>query len=140
LKRKGISSVATVLIFLATIVAAGLVVAFFFISAKNATSQPLLDVSDAYYMSNSNSFILTLRNIGAVDVTIKSINVTCQNGGAAQVVYNSPYKSLLKGTTQIINLNVQSSTINDGDLCIAQVGLTSPNTMSLTISFRVVKP
>jgi hypothetical protein len=139
MKRKGISSVSTVLIYLATIVSAALVVALFFVSTKNATSQPILDVSDAYYMSGN--LIFTIRNLGSVDVTISSITVNCKSGGTASAgSSNSPLNlNLPKGTLQSIKASA-SGTINDGDLCIAQVSLSSPSTSSLTLSFRVVVP
>jgi hypothetical protein len=135
MKRKGISSVATVIIFLATIVSAALVLAYFFISTKSATSQPLLDISDAYYISGS--IIFTIRNIGSVDVTASSISITCPGGTASY----STSTSIPKGTAQSIKATVASgATINDGDLCVAQVTLSSPASMSLTLSFRVIKP
>lgn len=134
MKRKGISSVSSILIYLATIVSAALVLFFFFTSTKSATNQPILDISDAYYISGS--IIFTIRNIGSVDVTMSSISVNCQRGGTATY---STSVSLPKGTSQSIKATA-SGTINDGDLCIAQVTLSSPASMSLTLSFRVIRP
>ncbi|WP_288006265.1 hypothetical protein [Thermofilum sp.] len=135
MKRKGISSVATVIIFLATIVSATLVMAYFFISTKSATSQPLLEISDAYYISNS--IIFTIRNIGSVDVTASSISITCPSATASY----STSTSIPKGTAQSIKATVSTGgTINDGDLCVAQVTLSSPDSTSLALSFRVIKP
>jgi len=134
MKRKGISSVSTILIYLATIVSAALVLFFLFTSTKSATNQPILEVSDAYYISGS--IIFTIRNIGSVDVTIRSISVNCQSGGTASY---STSVSLPKGTSQSIRATA-SGTINDGDLCIAQVTLSPSSTPSLTLNFRVITP
>ena len=141
LKRKGISSVATVIIFLATIVSAALVLTYFFLSTKSATSQPLLDIADGYYVSGNLMF--TLRNIGAVDVTVSSISVTCKSG--ATFSYSGPSISLPKGSVQSIKATPSSGsttqpTVNDGDLCVAQVQLSSPTSSGVTLSFRVVTP
>jgi flagellar basal body-associated protein FliL len=137
MKRKGISSVSSILIYLATIVSAALVLFFFFTSTKSATNQPILDVTDAYYLPGTTSYLIfTIRNIGSVDVTMSSISVNCQRGGTATY---STSVSLPKGTSQSIKATA-SGAINDGDLCIAQVTLSSPASMSLTLSFRVIRP
>jgi hypothetical protein len=136
MKRKGISSVSTILIYLATIVSAALVLFFFFTSTKSATNQPLLEVTDAYYVSDS--IIFTIRNIGAVDVTASSISITCPSGTAS---YSTSTPILIpKGAAQSFKATVSSGSINDGDLCVAQVAISSPASMSLTLSFRVINP
>jgi hypothetical protein len=137
LRRKGaLPPIITVLIILGSLVATGLVVWFMFTTTRSATSQPILDVADAYYVSGSIFF--TARNIGPVDVAISRINVTCQSGGTAS--YSPPTPTQIpKGASQSISASA-SGTIDDGDLCVAQVTLSSPSTTSLTLSFRVVKP
>jgi hypothetical protein len=137
MKRKGISSVSTILIYLATIVSAALVLFFFFTSTKSATNQPLLEVTDAYYVSNS--IIFTIRNIGTVDVTTSSISITCPRGTASYST-STPIP-IPKGAAQSFKATVSSgASINDGDLCVAQVTLSSPASTSLTLNFRVIKP
>jgi hypothetical protein len=133
-KRRGsLPPIIIVLVIMAAIVATGLVVWFMISTTKSAVNQPMLEVTDSYYLSNSIFF--TVRNIGSVDVTISSISVTCQSGGAGSYATST---SIPKGASQSLKVSM-SGTVNDGDLCVAQATLSTPSS-SLTLSFRVVKP
>ena len=133
-RRKGaLPPIIVALITMAAIVSAALITWFMLVSTRSATNRPILEVTDAYYVSGS--IFLTISNIGAVDVTVDSISITCQNGGTASYSGSTP---IPKGAAQSIKASAWG-TINDGDLCTAQVFLSSPSSTSLTLSFRVVK-
>ena len=134
-RRKGaLPPIIVVLITMAAIVSAALITWFMLVSTRSATNRPVLEVTDAYYVSGN--IFLTISNIGAVDVAVDRIEITCQNGGTARY---SGYTPIPKGAAQSIKAPV-SGAINDGDLCTAQVFLSSPSSTGLTLSFRVVKP
>jgi hypothetical protein len=133
-RRGALPPILVVLITMAAIVSAALVAWFMFTTTSSAVKQPVLQVTDAYYVSNS--IFLTISNIGAVDVEVSSISITCQSGGTASYPTST---QIPKGAAQSIKASA-SGTINDGDLCVAQVSLSSPSSTSLTLSFRVVKP
>jgi FlaG/FlaF family flagellin (archaellin) len=134
-RRKGsLPPILVVLITMAAIVSAALVAWFMFTTTSSAVRQPVLEVTDAYYVAGN--LFLTIRNIGSVDVTVSSISVTCQSGGTASYSGSTP---IPKGAAQSIRASA-SGTIRDGDLCVAQVTLSSPSATSLTLSFKVVAP
>jgi len=139
-RRKGaLPPIIVVLITMAAIVSAALITWFMIVSTRSATNRPILEVTDAYYLPSSGtsgSIFLTISNIGAVNVTVDRIEITCQSGGTARYTTST---RIPKGAAQSIKASV-SGTINDGDLCTAQVFLLSPSSTSLTLSFRVVKP
>lgn len=135
-RRGALPPIITVLITMAAIIATGMVAWFLFVSTRSAVNRPILEVTDAYYVSGS--IFLTISNIGAVDVAVSSISITCQSGGTASYTTSTPTQ-IPKGAVQSIKASA-SGTINDGDLCTAQVFLSSPSSTSLTLSFRVVKP
>ena len=132
-------SISTVIMFLSTAVSVALVLVYFFISTAN---QPFLDVADAYYIynssSNSGTFVLTLRNIGAVDVTVTWVKLVCSSWSSS-----SPYPvnyTIPKGTSRSIKINVGRASVYDNDPCVAQLGLLAPSPMSMAIGFRVFSP
>ena len=135
-RRGSLPPILVVLITMAAIVSAALVSWFLIVSTRSATNRPILEVTDAYYVSGS--IFLTISNIGAVDVAVSSISITCQSGGTASYTTTTPTQ-IPKGAAQSIKASA-SGAINDGDLCTAQVSLSSPSSTSLTLSFRVVKP
>jgi len=136
-RRKGaLPPIIVVLITMAAIVSTALITWFMIVSTRSAVNRPILEVTDAYYVSGN--IFLTISNIGAVNVTVSKIDITCQRGGTASYTLNPPTQ-IPKGAAQSIKVPV-SVTINDGDLCTAQVTLSSPSSTSLTLSFRVVKP
>ena len=139
-RRGALPPIIVVLITMAAIVSAALVSWFLIVSTRSATNRPILEVTDAYYLPSSDtsgSIFLTISNIGAVDVAVSRIEITCQSGGTAS--YTSSSMQIPKGAAQSIKASA-SGAINDGDLCTAQVSLSSPSSTSLTLSFRVVKP
>ena len=138
-RRGSLPPILVALITMAAIVSAALVSWFLFVSTRSAVNRPILEVTDAYYLpssSTSGSIFLTISNIGAVDVAVSSISITCQSGGTASYTTST---QIPKGAAQSIRASA-SGAINDGDLCTAQVFLSSPSSTSLTLSFRVVKP
>jgi len=129
-------SISTVIMFLSSALSMALVLTYFFISIK---SQPFLDVADAYYIYNSSSsmgtIVFTLRNIGAVDVTVTWVKLVCSNWSSS-----SPYPvnyTIPKGALQSIKINIGQASINDDDFCVAQLGLLAPTPMSMAVGFRV---
>jgi hypothetical protein len=135
-RRGALPPILVVLVTMAAIVSAALVSWFLIVSTRSAVNRPVLEVTDAYYVSGS--IFLTISNIGAVDVAVSSISIACQSGGTASYSPSTPTQ-IPKGAAQSIKASASGS-INDGDLCTAQVFLSSPSSTSLTLSFRVVTP
>jgi hypothetical protein len=135
-RRGALPPILTALITIAALVSAALVSWFIFTTTSSAVRRPILEVTDAYYVSGN--IFLTISNIGAVDVAVSSISIACQSGGTASYTPSTPTQ-IPKGAAQSIKASA-SGTINDGDLCTAQVFLSSPSSTGLTLSFRVVKP
>jgi hypothetical protein len=71
-RRGGIPPIVTVLITISAVVAAGLVAYFLFSTTSSATKQSMLEVTSAYAICSGTSCAvsITLRNVGASDVTI----------------------------------------------------------------------
>jgi len=142
-RRGGLPPIITVLITLAAVVSAGLVAWFLFTITGSAVKQPVLEVTEAYYVSSvssgsSGTLFLTVRNLGASDVTVTFATASCERGVSLS---NSTYPpvTINKGSSKVIRYTSVSN-IQDGDLCIVPVTITSPTSATITLQFRVVKP
>ena len=76
-----IPPVVVVLITIAAIVAASLVAWFMWTTAKSATSQLLLEVTNAY-TPDGKSIFFTLNNVGTQDVNIQQVIGNCTAGSS----------------------------------------------------------
>jgi hypothetical protein len=144
LRRKGISSVAAVLIFLATVVAAAVVSMFMYTMTKSATSQAILEVTDAY--ATGTTVTLTVRNIGSVDLANiqfpGSPPGTCSPSGVTLTSCNVVAGSFAKGSSAVVRCTA-SAAPRDGDMCTLVLQATNQQTgqtTGLQLSFKVVAP
>jgi len=143
-KRRGaLPPIIVVLITMAAIVSAALVAWFMFTTTSSAVKQPVLQVTDAYYVGGY--LFLTIRNLGAVDATISNVTVSCASTGNlsfATPVYN-PSPSLPRGGSLVVRIPVTSGKLSDGDSCNAVVTYTNTATgaqATSNLGFRVVVP
>jgi hypothetical protein len=151
-KRRGaLPPILTALITIAAIVSAALVSWFMFTTTSSAVRQPVLQVTDAYYVAGAGgtggNLFLTIRNLGAVDVTISSVTVSCASTGnpsfSTQPAYNPSTKALPRGGSLVVQIPVTSGKLSDGDSCNAVVTYTNTATGAQAtdnLGFRVVVP
>ena len=141
MKRKGISPISAVLVLLATVVSAGVVAWFFFVSTRSATNQPLVEVTDAY--ATGTTVTLTVRNIGSVDLVNPSFPQSGTCGASITLSSCSvAVGNLMRGSSAVIKCTA-SATPTDGTICTLPLQATNQQTgqpVGLTLSFRVVTP
>jgi len=125
---------------MAAIVSAALVTWFMFTTTSSAVKQPVLQVTDAYYVGDT--LFLTIRNLGAVDATIFNVTVSCASAGSS--AFGTPvYKALPRGGSLVVQIPVTSGKLSDGDSCNAVVTYTNTATgtqATSNLGFRVVVP
>jgi len=139
-RRGGLPPIVTALIVIAAVAAAGLVAWFMLATTSAAVKQPVLGVTDAYYLPTGTfRLFLTVRNLGASDVTLRFSSINCASGGSFS---NGTYSSITiaKGSSAVARFSSASGTIKDGDLCVAPVSITSPTSATITLQFRVIAP
>ena len=143
-KRRGaLPPILVVLITMAAIVSAALITWFMFTTTSSAVKQPVLQVTDAYYVGGY--LFLTIRNLGAVNVTISSVTVSCASTGNplfGTPAYN-PSSKLPRGGSLVVRIPVTSGKLSDGDSCNAVVTYTNTATGAQAtdnLGFRVVVP
>jgi hypothetical protein len=152
-RRKGsLPPILVVLITMAAIVSAALVAWFMFTTTSSAVRQPVLQVTDAYYVAGAGgtggNLFLTIKNLGAVDVTISSVTVSCASTGSPSfntnaATYNPSTKALPRGGSLVVQIPLNSGKLNDGDSCSAVVTYTNTATgaqVADNLGFRVVVP
>jgi hypothetical protein len=141
-RRGALPPILVVLITMAAIVSAALVAWFMFTTTSSAVRQPVLQVTDAYYVGGT--LFLTIRNLGAVDAIISNVTVSCASAGSPAFgtpVYN-PSPSLPRGGSLVVQIPVTSK-LSDGDSCNAVVTYTNTATgaqVADNLGFRVVVP
>ena len=134
----------TVLITISAVVAAGIVAYFLFTTTSSAARTPMLEVTSAYALCSGTSCSavhITVRNVGAVDVTITS--ATLEVAGMTPFTLN-PNVAIPPGSS--VNLKFTSSSnpnIPDGasavlTLTVQPVGSTI--TQTLSIGFKIARP
>ena len=148
-RRGALPPILVVLITMAAIVSAALVAWFMFTTTSSAVRQPVLQVTDAYYVAGAGGtrgyLFLTIRNLGAVDAIISNVTVSCASTGNlsfATPVYN-PSPSLPRGGSLVVQIPVTSGKLSDGDSCNAVVTYTNTATgaqVADNLGFRVVVP
>jgi len=128
----GVPPIVTVLITISALVAASLVAWFMWSTTRSATQQPIIEVTEAY--TDGRYVVFMLRNIGNVNVTVNSVQVTCK-GSPASITCTG---TLSKGSSLACRASFSGVTISDGDSCTAYVTFSSGGGAS--VGFRVVKP
>jgi hypothetical protein len=144
----GIPPIVTVLITISAVVAAGLVAWFLFTTTSGATKQPMLEVTGAYALCSSSgscsAVYVTVRNVGAVDVTItgaalevaggsptfnssSNLNIAVPLGGSAN----------LRFTPQGTNTNIPDGA---GAVLMLTVKPAGGSQQTLSIAFKIARP
>ncbi len=133
----GVPGIVTVIITIASIAAAALVAYFMYTTTRSATSQPIIEVTSAY--ASGSNLALTVRNLGAVDVTITDTSITVK--GVSCMAQNVN-KQLAKGSSTVISATCDSSALSDGDSGYVTLSGTTQSGMSfsVTLGFRVIVP
>jgi len=134
----GVPPIVTVLITISAVVAAGIAAWFLFTTTSSAVKTPILEVTEAYYVGNT--LFITVKNLGTSDVTVTFAAASCERSGSA-VSNGTSYLpvTIPRGSSKVIRYTSVSN-IQDGDLCVAPVTITSPTSASVTLQFRVVRP
>jgi hypothetical protein len=117
-----------------------MIMVFYFTTTRAATSQPILAITDAYYVGGSpGSLMFTVRNLGAVDCSpLTLVSIRC--GGTQVTPSPPPSSNLRKGTSAAFTVPVTGS-IPDGSLCVAVLQCTTATgATNSTVSFQVVAP
>jgi len=130
----GIPPIVTVLITISAIVAASLVAWFMWSTTRSATQQPIIEVTEAY--TDGINVVFTLRNIGSMNVTVSSVQVTCKGATATSATCSG---TLSKGGSLACRASFSSGAINDGDSCTAQITFSS-SSGGVSVGFKVVRP
>ena len=132
----GVPPIVTVLITISAVVAAGIAAWFLFTTTSSAVKTPILEVTEAYYVGTT--LFITVKNLGASDVTVTFAKVDCERGVSFT---NTTYSAVTipRGSSTVVRYTSVSN-IRDGDLCVAPVTITSPTSASVTLQFRVVRP
>jgi hypothetical protein len=136
-RRRGDVPLTTALILLGAAIAGVMIMVFYFTTTRAATSQPILAITDAYYVGGNLMF--TVRNLGAVDCSpLTLMSIRC--GGTQVTPSPPPSFSLKKGTSVAFTVPV-SGNIPDGSLCVAVLQCqTATGATNSTVSFQVVAP
>jgi len=138
--------VVTALITIAALVTAVLVGWFLLYTTKTVVNQPVLEVTDAYYVGGY--LFLTIRNLGGVNATITSIKIICARAGDVTGTFNPNLNpgsvTVGAGTTVVVEMTPQTGKqLYDGDSCTARLKVRNEASnayQDLTLSFRVVVP
>ncbi|MEM4640866.1 MAG: hypothetical protein QXT93_13405 [Thermofilum sp.] len=124
-RKAGVPPMVTVLVTIASIVAAALVSWFLYAAARSAVQQPLVEVTVAYAVGSGTSWrvMVNLRNVGSVDlfsvtavleIPAGSFSLTCSPG------------TLSKGQSTTCSGNV-SAALSDGMSAVVAVQGTDPS-------------
>jgi len=135
------------LITISAVVAAGLVAWFLFTTTSGATKQPMLEVTGAYALCSGTScsaVYVTVRNVGAADVTITGAALEVAKGPTFNSSSNLNIAVPLGGSANL-KFTPQGSTTNIEDgvgavltLTVKPSGGTSAYTISL--AFKIARP
>jgi hypothetical protein len=136
-RRGGIPPLVTVLVTIASIVAASLVAWFMFATSRSATQQPLLEVTDAY--TDGTNLVFTVRNLGTQSVNLGSFTVSCANPGSTASVALTPQgcspSTADPGKSVACRATVSSGALQDGASCVVTFSGTGTSH-----GFKVVRP
>jgi len=144
-RRGGVPPIVTVLITISAVVAAGLVAYFLFSTTSGATKQPMLEVTSAYAIcpsASSCAVSITLRNVGASDVTISSaqLDVPGVTSTPAPCTTGSSNTVPAGGSINIRCPNIGNVNDGAGAALLLAVTPTGGSQVSLSIAFKIAKP
>ena len=134
-RRGGLPPIVTALIVIAAVATTGLVAWFMLATTSAAVKQPVLEVTDAYYVGDT--LYVTVRNLGASNVTISGASVTCQGGASAELLGTTI--TIARGASAVLSIS-NTGSLQDGDFCVALVNITSPISTTIALQFRVITP
>lgn len=123
------------LITIVIIAAAVLVSWWYFALTRNVLNQPVLDITDAYYVGNT--LYITLRNLGGYNVTVNTFNALCPG-----ISITMSTGDILAGTTKVFS-GSSGGKLYDGASCVAKLTITNWATnkqQDVNIPFRVTVP
>uniref|UniRef100_A0A7C1CEH4 Type IV pilin n=1 Tax=Thermofilum adornatum TaxID=1365176 RepID=A0A7C1CEH4_9CREN len=136
-KRKGsVPPFVVALITIVIIAAAVLVSWWYFALTRNVLNQPVLDITDAYYVSPN--LYITIRNLGGYNVTVNTFSVLCSG---SQISMQTGF--IPAGTTKTFQNSGPASGLYDGESCVAKLTITNWATnkqQDVNIPFRVTVP
>jgi len=136
----GVPPIVTVLVVVASIVAASLVAWFLWTSTRAATQQPVLEVTSAYASCTGSTCAVsfTVRNVGALQITSITLEeITCEVG-STPTPSTFGLSCSLSGQTASCRATF-SATINDGASCTARLRV-DPGGSRVALGFKVVSP
>jgi len=148
-RKGGVPPIVTVLVTIASIVAASLVAWFLWTSTRTATSTPILEVTNAYYVGSGSSWRITftLRNVGSTTVTLSTANVfvfcdgfTGWAASGSNITITCGSTSLSAGTSTSCTISPGSSPPSvspQGDALSCQVQFQQPG---VAVAFRAYRP
>jgi hypothetical protein len=139
-KRKGSVPPFVVALLTIVIIAAAVLVAWWYLAlTRNVVNQPVLEVTDAYYVGGK--LYVTIRNLGGYNVTVNTFNVTCPKAG--QISMTSTGTEIGAGLTKTFTGSPNSSRLYDGESCVAQLNIRNEATgksQDVNLAFRVMVP
>jgi hypothetical protein len=140
-ERKGsVPPFVVALITIVIIAAAVLVSWWYFALTRNVLNQPVLDITDAYYVGNT--LYVTLRNLGGYNITVNSFNVLC-SGQTNQITMTPTGVTIIAGATKTLQSSGSVQNLYDGASCVAKLTITNWATnkqQDVNIPFRVTVP
>ncbi|MEM0023582.1 MAG: hypothetical protein QXJ38_02180 [Thermofilaceae archaeon] len=151
-RKGGVPPIVTVLVTIASIVAASLVAWFLWTSTRTATSTPILEVTNAYYVGSGSNWRITftLRNVGSTSVTLSTASVSVFCDGFTGWAASGPNIAITCGSSTSFTLSAGTSTSctispgssppsisPQGDALSCQVQFQQPG---VTVAFRAYRP
>ena len=137
----------TVLITISAVVAAAIVAYFLFTTTSSAARTPMLEVTSAYALCSGTSCSavhITVRNVGAVDVTITS--ATLEVAGMTGTTFSPPSGNIIVplGSSANLKFGVSGTNTNIPDGASAVLTLTvtpaGGSQQTLSIAFKIARP
>jgi hypothetical protein len=139
-KRKGSVPPFLVALLTVVIIVAGVLVGWWYLAlTRNVVNQPVLDITDAYYVGGT--LYVTLRNLGGYNVTVNSFSVTCPRAGQINMALTSV--TIVAGTTKTFQSSGSVQNLYDGASCVAKLTILNEATgknQDVNLAFRVMVP
>ncbi|MEM4029905.1 MAG: hypothetical protein QXO02_08430 [Thermofilaceae archaeon] len=138
----GVPPIVTVLVVVASIVAASLVAWFLWTSTRAATQQPVLEVTSAYASCTGSTCAVsfTVRNVGAQQITSITLEEIICEAGSTLTSSTSGLSCSLSNQTASCRATF-SATISDGASCTARLRVDSSTGSSrVALGFKVIRP
>ncbi|MEM2187116.1 MAG: hypothetical protein QXT37_09070 [Thermofilaceae archaeon] len=140
----GVPPIVTVLVVVASIVAASLVAWFLWTSTRAATQQPVLEVTSAYASCTGSTCAVsfTVRNVGAQQITSITLEEIICEVGSTLTSSTSGLSCFPSGQTASCRATFSLSsgaTISDGASCTARLRV-EPGGSRVALGFKVIRP